>query len=298
MDASTVGPGREARWQDGAARLVPHLTILRGTGVGVVHRILGRTIKVGRALDSDVRIEHPSVSRRHAHLTVAGKWAFIEDVGSASGTLVGIHAARGPTPVPQGAVIALGALTLLRMTYSEGAAEEAPSSLRSLRTTVACMTGAAFFTDQLRGAIARACCQPSPLTLVLFRADDLDQASDVACFDHVMGELGVAVHEETADEDLLARTARDQFALLLRTNVDQAKVIAESVRARLAPPDADGSTRSITGAVIPVRSVPAGREEPFFQWAARSAESAIAGVRNRIVTLDATGLPDRRRPAG
>lgn len=48
----------------------------------------GRAVTVGRALDNDVILDHPSVSRRHARLTPrSGHW-LVEDLGSTHGTYV------------------------------------------------------------------------------------------------------------------------------------------------------------------------------------------------------------------
>ncbi|MFO0568831.1 MAG: sigma 54-interacting transcriptional regulator [Polyangiaceae bacterium] len=48
----------------------------------------GGSYTVGRAPECEVRIDHPSVSRRHARLHV-GESIVIEDLGSANGTIVG-----------------------------------------------------------------------------------------------------------------------------------------------------------------------------------------------------------------
>jgi GGDEF domain-containing protein len=263
--------------------------------VGVVHRVLGRAITIGRALDADVRLDHPTISRRHARLVVAGERAFVEDLGSVSGTLVGIHLARGPTLVLHGAVIALGTLTLLRLTYSPVTREEALSSAVSFTSSAVRMTGSRFLAEQLRDASARAARDPSPLTLIILRADDLDPTADDAGADAAMGDLAVAIHEETGDDEVLARSSRDQFAILLPTNTDQARVTAEAVRARIAAEN--GTIDTVTAAVLPVRTSREGSSEDFVDWVQTSVQRGIADVRNRVVMFDATGLPDRKRPS-
>ena len=44
-------------------------------------------VDIGRAPDSEIRIDHPSVSRTHARLTI-GATLVIEDRGSANGTRI------------------------------------------------------------------------------------------------------------------------------------------------------------------------------------------------------------------
>jgi len=80
--------------------------------------VLGGEAIVGRDPGVDIRIDHPSVSRRHARVTVVGDGVFIQDLGSTNGTLVGIHTVRGRRLVPDGAVVALGHVTMLKLMYS------------------------------------------------------------------------------------------------------------------------------------------------------------------------------------
>ena len=96
----------------------PHLIVLHGAGVGEVHRVTGPEAIIGRDPAADIRVDHPTVSRRHARITLGADGVFIQDLGSTNGTLVGICTLRGRTPVPDGAVIALGHVNMLKMSYS------------------------------------------------------------------------------------------------------------------------------------------------------------------------------------
>lgn len=50
---------------------------------------------IGRAADATYRLDHPSVSRRHAQITISGDRVSLEDLGSANGTYVnGEHSRR------------------------------------------------------------------------------------------------------------------------------------------------------------------------------------------------------------
>ena len=91
-----------------------HLVVL---GDGVFTQIAvpsSGTLRIGRAEDSDVRIEGDSVSRRHAVLHV-GPPLSLEDLDSSNGTRVaGVKLApRVPTPIAPGDVIAIGQVTVL-----------------------------------------------------------------------------------------------------------------------------------------------------------------------------------------
>ena len=65
-----------------------YLTIHGGSRHGVVVHIRKTTTTVGRHHSSDVVIDDPSVSRRHAEITYSGDGYFVSDLGSKNGTFV------------------------------------------------------------------------------------------------------------------------------------------------------------------------------------------------------------------
>lgn len=72
----------------------------------------GRYI-IGQERKNEIVVEEPSVSSRHARLTVVSEdEMFIEDLESANGTLVADLIAEGPTPIFPGARVTLGRCTL------------------------------------------------------------------------------------------------------------------------------------------------------------------------------------------
>ena len=66
----------------------PFLTIHRGSRQGVVVHIRKATTTVGRHHNSDVVIDDPSISRRHAEITYSGDGYVVSDMGSKNGTFV------------------------------------------------------------------------------------------------------------------------------------------------------------------------------------------------------------------
>jgi serine phosphatase RsbU (regulator of sigma subunit) len=67
---------------------------------------------VGRDPGSDLRLDHRSVSRRHALVSVTGDAVTVTDLGSRNGTRVDGERAVGPTPARVGSRIALGGVVL------------------------------------------------------------------------------------------------------------------------------------------------------------------------------------------
>jgi DNA-binding NtrC family response regulator len=106
---------------------------------GSVSRVLDAsgTLTVGRSSSCDVKIEHGSVSRRHAilHLGAAYK---IEDAGSANGTRVGGRTVTSGVPiaVAPGEIIEIGNVVVVIQGGDRAAAQRVPplqSSARAAR---------------------------------------------------------------------------------------------------------------------------------------------------------------------
>lgn len=67
---------------------------------------------VGRDPDADVHIDHVSVSRRHARVSVRGSMAVLEDLQSRNGTFVGGRRIESPMELHDGDIIGLRPVTL------------------------------------------------------------------------------------------------------------------------------------------------------------------------------------------
>ena len=67
---------------------------------------------IGRDTECTVRVDLPSISRRHARIVVAGMDATIEDLGSKNGTSVGDHPVTRPTALCDADQIQVGGVSL------------------------------------------------------------------------------------------------------------------------------------------------------------------------------------------
>jgi transcriptional regulator with AAA-type ATPase domain len=92
----------------------PRVLLLLEGGVSTFELRPGATLTVGRAKECNIRIDHPSVSRRHARLYV-GPPLEVEDLGSSNGTrLSGRRLMRGEREVVRhGALIEIGLGTIV-----------------------------------------------------------------------------------------------------------------------------------------------------------------------------------------
>lgn len=82
---------------------------------------------LGRDPDASVYIDHSSVSRRHARISIDATRAVLEDLKSRNGTFLEGRRIESPTPIEHGAIITLGAITV-RFIVLAGPASTRPMS--------------------------------------------------------------------------------------------------------------------------------------------------------------------------
>ncbi len=63
----------------------------------VVVELGDEAVLIGRGAECEIRIAHETLARRHARIIYRDGCRWIEDLGSASGTLVNMQQTRGPT---------------------------------------------------------------------------------------------------------------------------------------------------------------------------------------------------------
>jgi DNA-binding winged helix-turn-helix (wHTH) protein len=106
----------------GAPGQRPRYCVMRGTHMftlGTGDNLLGRDPA------AEVRIDHPSVSRRHARIAISSRRAVLEDLKSRNGTFVNCRGITSPIELHDGAVIGVGPIILTFVALS-GAASTRP----------------------------------------------------------------------------------------------------------------------------------------------------------------------------
>src|SRR3954467_11912029 len=97
---------------------------------------VGDTV-LGRDPEAGLVIQHPSVSRRHARISIDSKGVMVGDLGSRNGTFLNGQRIETPIRVDRDAVIAVGAVTMT-LTVDHAAASTksmAPLELSPVRKT-------------------------------------------------------------------------------------------------------------------------------------------------------------------
>src|SRR5215831_12377901 len=99
-------------------RYLPNYVLTRGKREFVLEK--GENL-LGRDPDARVYIDHPSVSRRHARISVDSTSAVLEDLKSRNGTFLDGRRIETPTEIHHGAIIGLGPITLTVVVLPAGA---------------------------------------------------------------------------------------------------------------------------------------------------------------------------------
>jgi pSer/pThr/pTyr-binding forkhead associated (FHA) protein len=68
-----------------------------------------------------VYVDHPSISRRHARISIDSTSAVLEDLKSRNGTFLDGRRIETPTEIHHGAIIGLGPITLTVVVLPAGA---------------------------------------------------------------------------------------------------------------------------------------------------------------------------------
>ncbi len=91
------------------------LYVERGPGQGQLIQVLDSAVVIGRSSISDLRIQHPSISRRHAEVRRDGIRLLVRDLGSQNGTFVNGQRIDNEAELILGSTLAIGnALVRLR----------------------------------------------------------------------------------------------------------------------------------------------------------------------------------------
>ncbi len=118
VDVTAAQPS-SARWR----RPFPSFCVTRGKQEFVLE--VGRNL-LGRDTGARVYIDHASVSRRHACISIRSDAAILEDLKSRNGTFLNGRRIDAPIEIGHGAVIGLGPIALTFIALS------APASTRSV----------------------------------------------------------------------------------------------------------------------------------------------------------------------
>jgi pSer/pThr/pTyr-binding forkhead associated (FHA) protein len=245
----------------------------RGPGQGQLVQVKQGPLVVGRASVSDLRLQHPSISRRHAQITRIGEQFYVKDLGSQNGTFVNKQRIATEIEIFPGDSIAMGnAMLKLRGPLQKGEKlKEAPAPKKvktpmktavvtrpkaSSATKVAIFAGAVGFglaavlaiallklpsagdTKDKKGSKTTATASKSSDDGVFVALDEVKTKIVDDAIAKRMSEVKPAAPGRDRDEQPVAREPREAAA---------PRQVASVSRAETAAPSSGGGRRSILG---------------------------------------------------
>jgi two-component system cell cycle response regulator len=230
----------------------PCLVVYYGHDLGRRHTLDKPEVVVGRSDAAAIQVDHESVSREHARVTVLGGTCRIADLGSTNGTWVNDRRVED-AELRDGDLVRVGQTVFKYLTGTNIEAKYYEAIY--LLSTTDGLTGAAnksSFLDVLERELRRANRYGHTLSLAIFDIDLFKKVNDTwghLAGDYVLRELSRLVANRIRRVDTFARYGGEEFALILpETDRDDARTVCETLRTLVSehPFTYDGAVLSIT----------------------------------------------------
>jgi diguanylate cyclase (GGDEF)-like protein len=214
---------------------------LQGAHPGELFSLQQAVTLIGRSAEADVNVVEATASWRHLRLVVRSGGVHAEDLGSLNGSFVNELRIERPTLLSDGDYLRLGGgATVFKFCMMEEFEERALRGLFSLalRDPLTRLYNASYFAERLLGELALTQREGTTLAVVLVDIDQLKTLN--AQRGHQVGDAVLKLVASTLQklmrpEDILARQADDEFAILIRsTSLRNLQILAERAQSRIA----------------------------------------------------------------
>lgn len=212
------------------------LILYSGTETGKRFVLDSHAMTIGRLAETEIYIDSPSVSRRHAEIAMSTDTVTIRDLGSSNGTHVNDQRIDGSVVLKDGDLIRLGKVFLK---FYEHESLDALLHDRIYRmATVDAGTeifNRQYLTDVLKSELKIARLTLRPLSVIYYDLDHFKQVNDSyghGAGDLVLKESAQVVKQVVRKQDVLGRLGGEEFIVVLPgTALPEATELAERIRA-------------------------------------------------------------------
>ncbi|MFY9514363.1 MAG: GGDEF domain-containing protein [Rubrivivax sp.] len=213
----------------------PCLILYSGADAGLPFDLEPGRFVVGRALESDLHVDSPGVSRRHCELRVDDDSVTLADLGSVNGTFVNESRINGAVVLANGDLVRLGVLVFR---FYERQSLEAALHDRIYRTATV-DNGTEVFNrrylfDTLKREMRLARQHERALAVICYDLDHFKNVNDHhghAAGDQVLRESAALLRSCQQGAGVLGRLGGEEFALLLpNCSLQRALELAERGR--------------------------------------------------------------------
>lgn len=237
-DEQTVIRRRQPIVQEGwtSSDLNAYLIVLSGRSVGKMFKVPIGEVKLGRSLDSDIRLEDEGVSRLHARMQRDEDGSVVlHDLDSTNGTYVNGHKI-GQSKLTDGDRIQVGSVTILKFSYQDSLEEQFQQQLyeSATRDPLTQAYNKRFFNDQIDKDFRHAARHELNLSLVIMDVDHFKRINDShghPAGDHVLQRLAATVMQSLRSDDAFCRIGGEEFGIIMRDcSAAEAITLAERMR--------------------------------------------------------------------
>lgn len=177
------------------------------------------TVSIGRDDFSNIILDVPDVSRRHAEVRrIRDRW-FVNDLLSTNGTELNGRRIEGETVLENGDLLNIGGVIIK---YIAGGNLESLFHEEVYRLTVfdglTRLHNKRHFDDFLQREITRAAKHQRPLTLALIDLDrfkDINDSMGHLAGDHLLAAVAAVLAANVNEDELIARYGGEEFAVVL-----------------------------------------------------------------------------------
>ena len=212
------------------------LTVLTGSAAGQLYRCSKAAVELGRAPDSDIKIDDDGVSRRHARIRADTGRAWVSDLDSRNGTFVNGERITGEVELHDGDKLQVGRGTVLRFGLQDDLDESFHEHLlaSALRDGATRLFNKRYLMERLDGELKFAQRHETSISLLLLDIDHFKKINDThghLAGDAVLANIAQVLARGVRNEDVVARFGGDEFAVILRAiGLDPALQMAERLR--------------------------------------------------------------------
>ncbi len=216
----------------------PCLVTFYGDNIGRRHSLDKQEHIIGRADTANLSIDHNSVSRQHAKITVHGEKSRIFDLGSTNGTFVNDERIDS-VDLRDGDLIRIGT-QIFKFLSADNIEAKYHEEIYRL-TTIDGLTQAynkRYFEETIEREVNRAQRYGRVLSLVIFDIDHFKKVNDThghLAGDFILRELALLVAGNLRREDVFSRYGGEEFTIILpEINARGAQRVCEKQRKLVA----------------------------------------------------------------
>lgn len=194
------------------------LVVIYGQSIGHKYTLKPGEVVIGRSSQAQIQIDHESVSRRHARISLSEQGVVCADLGSTNGTYVNDEPIT-ELSLQNGDLLKVGRTILKYLSTDniEAAYYEEIYRLTTVDGLTRCYN-ARYAREALVREVSRAQRYGRPLSVLMFDVDDFARINEEfghLAGDAVLAQIGKRIGRRLRREDIFARTGGGEFAVLL-----------------------------------------------------------------------------------